>query len=208
VTRTRRLAPLIATVVVALTLCACGVPTSGARAIAKSQVPSAPPPVPTTTQPPRDFTQLTIVLLNAANNVAHPVIRYTPQESDRLSTVLSDLLAGPSPGETLDGLTTAIPETTRLIGVSPNPLAPAIVPSGPVTVNLSADFLDITGLDQVLAVEQVVFTIGCVLTPTTRVVFEVQGVPQDVPIGTGQAVSRAVDSSDYGTLSCAVTSVG
>jgi hypothetical protein len=47
-----------------------------------------------------------------------------------------------------------------------------------------------------------------VLTPTTRVVFEVQGVPQDVPIGTGQAVSRAVDSSDYGTLSCAATSVG
>ena len=199
--RIPRLAPMIATVVVALTLCACGVPTSGARAIAKSEVPSVPPPVPTTTQPP-DFTQLTIVLLNGANNVPHPAIRYTPQGSDRLSTVLSDLLAGPSPPETLAGLTTAIPETTRLIGVSPNPLASAIVPSGPVTVNLSADFLDITGLDQVLAVEQVVFTVGCSLTPTTRVVFEVQGVPQDVPIGTGQAVSRAVDSTDYGSVSC------
>jgi spore germination protein GerM len=201
-TRITRVAPLIATIALALTLCACGVPITGARAISKSQVPSAPPPVPTTTQPPSDYTQVTIVLLTAANNVPHPVIRYTPQESDRLFTVLSDLLAGPSAGETLDGLTTAIPDATKLIGVSPNPLAPAIVPSGPVTVNLSADFLDITGLDQVLAVEQVVFTVGCSLTPTTRVVFEVQGVPQDVPIGNGTSVSRAVDSSDYGSVSC------
>lgn len=200
--RIPRLAPLIVTVVIACTLCACGVPTSGARTISKSQVPSAPTPVPTTTPPPLDYTPVTIVLLNGANNVPHPATRYTPQESDRLFTVLSDLLKGPSAVETLDGLTTAIPDATTLIGVSPNPSAPAIVPSSPVTVNLSADFLDITGLDQVLAVEQVVFTVGCALTPTTRVIFEVQGVPQDVPIGNGTSVSRAVDSTDYGAFSC------
>ena len=203
-----RLAALGATVALAVALCGCGVPTSGApRAISKNQVPTPPASAPTTTTPPADDIAVTIVLLDSTTNGYHPVTRYAPQELDRLASVLTDLLVGPQPGEVLHGLTTAIPATTKLIGVSPNPAGtPGVVPSEPVTVNLSADFLEINGLSQVLAVEQVVFTVACDLTPvappTTRVFFEVDGVAQDVPIANGTSVSRPVTAADYGPLSC------
>ena len=204
-----RLAALGATVALAVALCGCGVPTSGApRAISKNQVPTPPASAPTTTTPPADDIAVTIVLLDSTTNGYHPVIRYAPQELDRLASVLTDLLVGPQPGEVLHGLTTAIPATTKLIGVSPNPAGtPGVVPSEPVTVNLSADFLEINGLSQVLAVEQVVFTVDCDLSATTRVVFEVAGNVTPVPIANGTSVSRPVTAADYlpagGTLDCA-----
>jgi spore germination protein GerM len=203
-----RRAALGATVALAVALCACGVPTSGApRAISKNQVPTPPAAVATTTTPPADDIAVTIVLLDSTTNDYRPVSRYAPQELDRLATVLSDLLVGPQPGEVLHGLTTAIPPTTKLIGVSPNPAGtPGVVPSAPVTVNLSADFLEINGLSQVLAVEQVVFTVDCDLSSTTRVAFEVAGSTTPVPIANGTSVIRPVTSADYlptgGTLDC------
>ena len=203
-----RLAALGGTVVLALALAACGVPVSGSpRAISKSDLPAAPAAATTTTAPPADEVAVIIVLLDSATNAPSPVLRYAPQQSDRLQTVLTDLLLGPAPGSETLHLTSAIPSSTRLIGVSPNPLGtPGIAPSGPVTVNLSADFIAINGPSQVLAVEQVVFTVACDLTPvappTTRVFFEVDGVAQDVPIANGTSVSRPVTAADYGPLSC------
>jgi hypothetical protein len=207
--RRARLAALGGTLALALVLCGCGVPTSGARAI-KVQVPT-PPTAVSTTAPlqPSDEIQVTIVLLSGT--VPHPVTRYSPQQLDRLATVLSDLLIGPQPGDIQSGLSTAIPSATKLIGVSPNPSGTPgeFVPtSNAVTVNLSSDFLETIGPSQVLAVEQVVFTIACDLTTSvaTRVAFEVEGVPQDVPIANGTSVAGPVSASDYlppgATLSC------
>jgi hypothetical protein len=203
------MAALCGTVALAILLCACGVPTSGARAI-KVQVPAPPAPASTTTpQQTSDEIPVTIVLLSGTN--PHPVTRYSPQQLDRLATVVSDLLIGPQPGDLLSGLTTAIPSTTKLIGVSPNPSGTPgeFVPaSNAVTVNLSSDFLETNGPSQVFAVEQVVFTIACDLTTSvaTRVAFEIEGVPQDVPIANGTSVTRPVSASDYlpagATLSC------
>lgn len=202
-----RLGALVATVALAIVLAACGISTSGSpRAISKSLVPSPPPPAATTTVPSDDI-QVTIVLLNSATNAPVPVARYVPQQQDNLHTLVSDLLLGPQQGDVVHGLFSAIPVGTKLIGVSPNPAGtPGVVPSLPVTVNLSVAFSDVSGLSQVLAIEQVVFTVECDLTPATRVLFEVEGVPQDVPVLGGGLVARAVSATDYlapgSTLSC------
>jgi spore germination protein GerM len=206
-----RLIALASAVAFAIGISGCGVPTSGSpHAISKSELPAAPPPATTTTTPNSDDVEVTIVLLNAVTSAPIPVHRFVALRDDSLRTILSDLLSGPQPGETLQGLTSAIPTTTQLINLSSNPLGtPGVAPSAPVTVDLSTDFIEINGPDVVLAVEQVVFTIGCDLTPSTRVLFEVEGVPQDVPIASGTSVSRPVSTADYlpaGTaLNCAVS---
>jgi hypothetical protein len=196
-TRLSRSGPRLALAVLAIALAACGVPTSGApRAIGKSALPIPPPS--TTTTAPIDGVQVTIVLLSAATSAPTPVHRVVALKDDNLRSVLSDLLSGPQPGETLQGLTTAIPTSTQLFGVDPNPLGtPGKTPSTPIVINLSTDFLEINGPNVVLAIEQVVFTVACDLSATARVSFEVDGDPQDVPIAIGTSVSRPVTAADY-----------
>ena len=201
---------LVGAIALAVGLCGCGVPTSGpAHAISKTHLPAPPAPVTTTTPPNSDDVEVTIVLLDAVSDTPAPVHRFVALKDDNLRTVLSDLLSGPQPGETLQGLTSAIPATTVLIGVSPNPLGtPGVAPSAPVIVNLSSDFIEVNGPDVVLAVEQVVFTVACDLTPSARILFEVEGAPRDVPIANGTSISQPVTSADYlaagTTLDCAV----
>jgi spore germination protein GerM len=130
-----------------------------------------------------------------------------PQKSDDLATILTDLLDGPQPGELLKGLTTAIPSSTALVGVTPNPAGtPAVVPNVPVTINLSEEFLEVGGAEQVAAIEQMVFTVACDLAASVRVLFEVGGSLQAVPILGGGLFTGAVTASDYlatgTTLSC------
>ena len=195
-----------------LSLGACGVSTSGSpRAISKSLVPSAA--VTTTTVSSSCEIPVVIVLLDSATNAPAPVARCVPQQLDNLHTVLTDLLAGPGRDE-LESKDTAIPQSTRLLAVYPNPVGtPAVVPTTPVTVNLSLEFSDVTGLSQVLAIEQVVLTVACDLSPSAptaiRVLFQIDGTPFDVPILDGGLVNRAVTAADYlppnGTLDCSTS---
>lgn len=184
-------------VALALTACACGVPTSGSpSALSKGDVPQLAPTSTTTTSP--GFLQFTVVWLSDTNTASAQFL-YNPHQSDRLNDALGALLAGPTPPKQF---ITAIPPGTRLIGVSPNPNGlPAAAPNTPVIVNLSNTFTLSSGLDEVLAVEQVVFTIACNLTPAARisVSFEVAGDPLEVPVPpSGSPVSRPVTPADYG----------
>ena len=181
----------------ALALSACGVPVTGsARALSRGDLPPAQAASTTTTAPADDLA-LTIMLLDP-NQQPTPVTRYAPQQQDRLSTALDDLFAGPGSSDLTRGLTTAIPDTTQLLRVSPDPPANAGPPAnGPVTVDLSGNFLIITGLTQLLAVEQVVLTVACYLGETTPVAFEVEGSPLSVPTGSGTSVTRPVLATDY-----------
>jgi spore germination protein GerM len=183
-----------ALVALAVALCACGVPTSGApRALSKGDVPRLPPTSTTTTSPTANL-PFTVVWLDAANNPS-PQTLYAPRQSDRLANALDTLLEGPPNNQF-----TAIPPGTHLNQVTPNPSGvtpPA--PDNPVVVNVSSDFTESGGIDQVLAVEQVVFTIACNLTPATRVSvsFEVDGTPLPVPLLSGSPVARPVTPADY-----------
>jgi hypothetical protein len=185
---------------VALAVAACGVPVGGGpHSLSKGDLPPAPVETPTTSI---TAFQLPVVLVDAATNPPTAVVaeRYTPQQSYRLSVPLRILLQGPSGREPSQGVFSAIPATTKLLGVTPNPVVTSSVGTGTlVTVNLSPDFLETTGSNQVLAVEQVVFTIACNLSVTTRVSFQVAGVPQGVPVGNGTFVRSPVSATDYGT---------
>lgn len=200
-TRRRRFVIAGGLTALVLALASCGVPvSSGAKALNQSDLPPSPVQTPTTVQ--TGLIAVTIVLLDAATNpaTAVPERRYTPPQADRLTAPLRFLLQGPAGTDFANGRFSAIPATTKLIGVSPNPLVNSSAAPGLVTVNLSPDFLETTGSNQVLAAEQVVFTVACNLSLTTRVSFQVAGVPQGVPVANGTFVRSPVSAADYGAL--------
>jgi hypothetical protein len=197
----RRIMAAGCSLAIALTLGACGISTTGGpKAIPKGQLPNVPADVSTTTTPPNsDFLSATIVLLEALSNLPVAVSRAVPAQSDQLATVLADLLLGPQGKEQSQGFYSAIPTTTRLRSVSPGNLLPNSTPSGPITVDLSLQFVESS--DPELEVQQVVATVSCFFSPTVpvRVLFKVDGEPQAVQVASGIAVTRPVTINDYGT---------
>ncbi len=200
----RRLA--VALVVLALAGCACGVPTSGSpRALGQNDVPQL---APTTTTAPAALSDLpfTVVWLTSSNATA-ALVRYAPEQANRLANALNVLLEGPPAA-----YFTAIPIATRLNGVTPNAaVGQASVQSEPITVDLSNSFQESSGLDELLAVEQVVFTIACNLpqaVPHLLISFEVDGNPLQVPVLNNTTVARPVTPADYQFTSASCMPVG
>lgn len=192
--RARRLLAPLGALGLALVLAACGVPVSGApRALPPDDVPNLQASSPPTTA--ADEVPFPIVLVSPSGTYV-PVYRAATPQQSRLQTVLTDLLQGPDTTEIRAGISSAIPSGTQLLGVNPDPAA-GNVPALPVTVDLSEEFLDAIGIDQLEATEQVVLTIGCYLGANTLVRFEIEGNPQLVPIGTGADVPGPVTTSDY-----------
>jgi spore germination protein GerM len=178
----------------AVALSACGVPIGGApTVIANSQVnPSALGPPPTT---PQQGTP-TYIYLVAQSGTPTPVIRLVPpQLCTNYEELLSRLAAGPDPDEEDDGVYSAIPAGTEVLSVTPHNVGTKPT-SGPITVDFSDSFGDVGGSEQVLAVEQIVHTIA-VLNAQAQVLFEIEGQPIEVPVGTGAQVPRAVSTADY-----------
>lgn len=68
-----------------------------------------------------------------------------------------------------------------------------------VTVELSDDFSEVAGADQVLALGQIVATVTSI-PGVTEVEFRRDGEALDVPVPDGSLVQRAVTRSDYGSL--------
>jgi hypothetical protein len=179
VTRRRR-ATAVVLASLAVVLAGCGVPTGGVpHAVSRNQVPEgllSPThiTVPSTT-PPNDV-PVSIFLLGSDLSLKS-VGREVPFPAV-LSRVLSALTAGPTQGEIQRGLGTAIPPGTRVLT--------AVLHDGVATVNLSTPFGQTSGVAQVQAVSQVVLTVANDTTSATGVVFEVDGHPIDVPVGSGQ----------------------
>lgn len=176
----------------ALVLAGCGVPTGGApHVIGHNQVPGgllSPEriTVPTTT-PPQNDVPVNIYLLDTSAGL-HSVGREVPFPAG-LARVLAALMAGPTEGEILRGLGTAIPPGTRVLS--------AELHDGVATVNLSAPFGQTSGVAQVQAVSQVVLTVAADTTTSTGVAFEVDGKPIEVPLGSGQQVPGPVYALSY-----------
>jgi hypothetical protein len=178
--------------VLALLVASCGVPTGGApHAVSRSQVPGgllspAHITVPTTT-PPQNDVPVNIFLI-ASDTTLRSVVREVPFPAV-LSRVLAALTAGPTQGEILRGLGTAIPPGTHVLSTT--------VQHGVATVNLSSPFGQTSGEAQVQAVSQVVLTVAADTTPATGVAFEVDGEPIEVPVGSGQQVPGPVYAWAY-----------
>jgi spore germination protein GerM len=200
VTRTGGRLLLLALVALALGATACGVPVNAApQSLPKNQVPfhllsPVPPATPSTTQPAAVLVPVKIYLVSGSGvsstnrDVAYPA---------PLSAVLHALIAGPTGTESAQGLSTAIPSDTRVLS--------AVVAGGLVTVDFSSDFGEVSGSAQVLAVEQVVFTLCAELSATTGVVFEIDDQPIEVPIANGSQVPGPVYLLDFINLPSGTT---
>jgi hypothetical protein len=114
----------------------------------------------------------------------------TAEETPRVAqTALETLLAGPTAEEAAAGVSSAIPEDTRLLGVS--------VEDGIATVDLSSEFESGGGsLGMFLRLGQVVFTVS--QFPTVEAVqLELDGEPVEVFSGEGIVLDQPLTREDY-----------
>jgi len=169
----------------------CALPTQGSpSAIPASRVPygllDQHPPATTTTQPrPTSYVSAKVYFLNAdANNALTPADRLVSAPAE-LPAIITALISGPSSGESLAGLTTAIPSDVAV-------LSAAATASNVVTVNFNAAFGQITGTGLEQAVAQVVTTVANNTSLGTGVVFEIDGTQTSVPIANGSLVAGPV----------------
>jgi spore germination protein GerM len=182
---TRRHAALAA-VLLAFVAAGCAIPTQSAPStMSSSKVPFGllDPHLPTTTTTqPKSFVSVKVFFLGSTNQL-EAASRFVASPAP-LSAVITSMLAGPTKGETDQGLSTAIPSDVSVLS--------AITQDGVVTVNLSAAFGQITGNSIELAVAQIVATVVTENGPTTGVVFEIEGERTSVPIANGSQVNGPV----------------
>jgi germination protein M len=167
------------------------------------------PPAPGETTPPETFTfevwfagdAGTITGEDGTEIALGPRLFSTSRTAEKTprvaQTALEALLAGPTPAEAGAGVSTAIPEGTRLLGVS--------IEDGIATVDLSSEFESGGGsLSMMLRLGQVVFTVT--QFPTVRgVQFELDGQPVEVFSGEGIVLDHPVTREDYEDLMPMIT---
>lgn len=100
------------------------------------------------------------------------------------------LLDGPTLPEEREGLRTAIPTSTELLGVADV--------DGVTVVDLTGSFANIGGADEILAVGQIVTTLGAAAVSPIRI--HLDGVPVAIPLPDGALTMDPVTVSDYEAL--------
>jgi spore germination protein GerM len=175
---------------VAALLVACGVPEDDSpQALSAEDVPfgllSTPPT--TTTTPPNlpPSHQAQLYFLDADSRLV-PVTR---EVQDRDPETILETLLGTETGNIPDGLTSAIPPDTVLLGTSTEDEV--------VTVNLSEEFTSIQGEPGIAAVAQIVYTVTDRGLGVEGVLFQVEGEEFNVSDQTGAQQTEPVNQSDY-----------
>lgn len=105
--------------------------------------------------------------------------------------VIDSLLSSVTEPEQRANLRTAIPPGTRALRVE--------VDGAVLRVDLSREFAAVGGEEEILAVAQIVLT-GTSIDGVERVVFELEGVPTDVPVASGALSVDPVGASGYDSL--------
>ncbi len=108
-----------------------------------------------------------------------------------LTETVASLLAGPTDSEARAGLATAIPSSTALGGVD--------IDGTTATVDLTNDFTAIGGIEEILAVGQIVLTLTG-FDGVDDVVIGLEGRVTAVPTGSGALTERPVSAQDYAEL--------
>lgn len=118
-----------------------------------------------------------------------PVLREVPRTAGVARAAIEGLIAGPSPRETSASITTAVPEGTRLLGIS--------IADGIATIDLSREFEAGGGSAGAIGrLAQVVYTLT--QFPTVgRVRFEIDGAPITAFGSHGILIERPVGRDDY-----------
>jgi len=184
---------LCATIVGGLLAAGCGIPTQQQpSAVSSSRVPPGlvSPNLPSTsTTQPRASVNVTIYLLGPTDGLV-PRQRVV-QIPAPLKSILTALFAGPDQSEAQLGIGTAIPSEVSVLSVTTQ--------GSVVTVNLNEAFGEITGTNTELAVAQVVSTVAAARSPTTGVIFQIDGEQTSVPVASGAQVPGPVYVSQFAT---------
>lgn len=106
-------------------------------------------------------------------------------------SVVSSLLSGTTAPEERANLRTSIPPETDLLDIT--------VVGGVATIDLSRQFTQVGGDEEILAVGQVVLTM-CELGAIDSVLFIIGGFPTAVPVADGALTDRPVGVDDYRPL--------
>jgi len=195
----------LATVVLALVLGACGVPSTGTtEVIDPTEIPYAlvSPPAPTTpvtpstgtSVPPVDAAQVYFLdpdLELAAAPVVTPGAP-VPSRDDSVRAVLRRLVAGPEQDERGGGLQSALGPDVRLVLTAVDG-GTAVVDAADLSQGQSADRLP-------LAVGQVVLSLTSV-PGVDGVRLQHDGVDREVPLPGGELTSGTLAADDYASLS-------
>ena len=158
-----------------------GSTVAGSEPAPDRTIPSEPAPE------PQGTTTLRVWLVSGERAV--PVTRQVPRVPRIGAAVIEQLLDGPTSAEEGEGLSTEIPETTRLRGLT--------ITDGVATVDLSGDFEEGGGtLGLTLRLAQVVCTLDQFPT-VDGVRFALDGAVVDVFSGDGLIIDEPVACSDY-----------
>lgn len=189
--RTRRPRWLpVAAVVLATALSACGVPRSSQpAAIDPSSVPfGLLDPSAGTDQAPPGTQPATLYLVKGAHLV--PARRVLPAPV-RADTLVRSVLQPLDTAETAAGLRSAVPAPTRLLSLD--------LIGTTATIDLSADFAQVSGDEQVLAVAELVLA-ATASDEVTAVQFQLEGRAVDVPSADGSLSEGPVTRAEYQSL--------
>jgi spore germination protein GerM len=177
------------------TLAACGITACGVGAqshpetIDRADVPfdlaERSSDTPTTTNP-RDAASYTIYLVSGDHLRA---VTRSARSAPTPVEQLSQLVKGPTPAEADAGLRTLLPPEVTVDGVRISNHVATIELSGTGAAQSAGD-------ERALAIAQLVYTATAV-PGVTRVQFEVDGTPAEVPRGDGRLTSRPVTRADY-----------
>jgi spore germination protein GerM len=158
----------------------CGVGTQPEPEIIEISGPPADPPDPATAF---GAPEVTVYFVRGAH--LEPVLR--PATAADVPTALTALTSGPTRGEVVGGLRTALaPQALQ---------ATTPLEGSTVEIAVTRDFTSVTGANQLLAVAQVVWTVT-ELSYIEGVRFIAEGWPLEVPTDEG-LTDEAVDRADY-----------
>ncbi|MBA2720896.1 MAG: GerMN domain-containing protein [Chloroflexi bacterium] len=120
------------------------------------------------------------------------VLREVPATKSVANAAITSLLAGPTSGETARSISTAVPDGSKLLGIS--------IANGIATIDLSSEFESGGGSASVQTrLGQVVYTLT--QFPTVKsVVFQIEGQTAEIFSGEGVVLDKPVGRADYDAL--------
>lgn len=177
----------------ALALAACGVPTdAGPHRLAAADLPLALAATTSTTQAgartPGPVALIQVYFVAGDRLVARSRLVSSPRD---VTHSLGSLLAGPTAAEAASGIRTAISGGTTILGVR--------AVRNTAVIDLSPNFANTGGPDQILALAQVVYT-ATALPGVQAVSFELDDQPVAVPAANGTLLTTPVTRADYASL--------
>ncbi|MER7243164.1 GerMN domain-containing protein [Kribbella sp. NPDC000426] len=187
---------LVTVLAAAVVLAGCGVPVQQQPApIDPAAVPSrllrgnSPTSGPSSATPGKPAIQVVLV----RNDRLVTLVRDAPKPapSDRLQTVISALLAGPTTTEQADGITSALPPELTL--------AVAGVQGQVVHLELSGETDGRSATENVLAVGQIVLSVTA-LSTVDQVTFSRNGQPVEALLADGALTTDPLTAADYAVL--------